>query len=98
MYSHRYKNKATPDLSIVERLGGSCSAKIRFCFEPTKTFYGKIRIGFSVFCYSFSSTYKPSSLCSCTKMAAMLAMTATVVSINADILSCSFLCSNALRL
>ena len=35
---------------------------------------------------------------SCTKMAAMLAMTATVVSTNADILSCNFLCSNALCL
>ncbi len=33
-----------------------------------------------------------------TKMAAMLAMTATVVSTNADILSCNFLCSNVLCL
>ena len=32
------------------------------------------------------------------KMAAMLAMTATVVSTHADIFRCSFLCPNALRL
>ena len=41
MYSHRYKNKATPDLSIVERLGGSRVAKIRLCLEPAKLFFAK---------------------------------------------------------
>ena len=34
--THRYKNKTTPDLSIVERLGGSGTAKIQRQFHTTK--------------------------------------------------------------
>ena len=37
-----YKNKLTPDLSIVKRLGGSSAAKIRHLFELCKDFEEKV--------------------------------------------------------
>ena len=37
-----YKNKTTPDLSIVKRLGGSSDAKIRHLFGLRKDFEEKV--------------------------------------------------------
>ena len=37
-----YKNKTTPDLSIVKRLGGSGAANIRHLFELCKDFEEKV--------------------------------------------------------